>query len=198
MIVVNTMVAQQLKEFKVEVDGLITKKKLDKEEAIFQVLRRYISESKNIRFEGNGYGDEWVKEAAKRGLSNFAKTPEALDAFVSKQTLDLFEKNNVMSHREVEARHEIQLETYTKKIQIESRVIGDIAANHIIPTALKYQNQLINNVQGLKSILDAKSFSKAAGAQLEIIQEISEHVTVITEGDTASLVYPETGICEPA
>lgn len=179
MIVLNTMMAQQLKEFKAEVDGLITKKKLDKEEAIFQVLRRYISESKTIRFEGNGYGDEWVKEAAKRGLSNFAKTPEALDAFVSKQTLDLFEMNNVMSHREVEARHEIQLETYTKKIQIESRVIGDIAANHIIPTALKYQNQLINNVQGLKSILDAKSFTKAAGAQLEIIQEISEHVTVI-------------------
>ena len=179
MIVLNTMMAQQLKEFKAEVDGLITKKKLDKEEAIFQVLRRYISESKTIRFEGNGYGDEWVKEAAKRGLSNFAKTPEALDAFVSKQTLDLFEKNNVMSHREVEARHEIQLETYTKKIQIESRVIGDIAANHIIPTALKYQNQLINNVQGLKSILDAKSFTKAAGAQLEIIQEISEHVAVI-------------------
>jgi glutamine synthetase len=179
MIVLNTMMAQQLKEFKTEVDGLITKKKLDKEEAIFQVLRRYISESKTIRFEGNGYGDEWVKEAAKRGLSNFAKTPEALDAFVSKQTLDLFEKNNVMSHREVEARHEIQLETYTKKIQIESRVIGDIAANHIIPTALKYQNQLINNVQGLKAILDAKSFTKAAGAQLEIIQEISEHVTVI-------------------
>lgn len=179
MIVVNTMMAQQLKEFKTEVDGLITKKKLDKEEAIFQVLRRYISESKNIRFEGNGYGDEWVKEAAKRGLSNFAKTPEALDAFVSKQTLDLFEKNNVMSHREVEARHEIQLETYTKKIQIESRVIGDIAANHIIPTALKYQNQLINNVQGLKAIFDAKAFNKAAGAQLEIIQEISEHVTII-------------------
>jgi glutamine synthetase len=179
MIVVNTMMAQQLKEFKIEVDGLISKKKLDKEEAIFQVLRRYISESKSIRFEGNGYGDEWVKEAAKRGLSNFAKTPEALDAFVSKQTLDLFEKNNVMSHREVEARHEIQLETYTKKIQIESRVIGDIAANHIIPTALKYQNQLINNVQGLKAILDAKAFAKAAGAQLEIIQEISEHVTII-------------------
>jgi glutamine synthetase len=179
MIVVNTMMAQQLKEFKIEVDGLISKKKLDKEEAIFQVLRRYISESKNIRFEGNGYGDEWVKEAAKRGLSNFAKTPEALDAFVSKQTLDLFEKNNVMSHREVEARHEIQLETYTKKIQIESRVIGDIAANHIIPTALKYQNQLINNVQGLKAIFDANAFAKAAGAQLEIIQEISEHVTII-------------------
>ncbi len=179
MIVINTMVAQQLKDFKVEVDGLMSKKKLDKDEAIFQVLRRYITESKTIRFEGNGYSDEWVKEAAKRGLSNFAKTPEALDAFVSKSSISLFESNNVLNHREVEARHEIQLETYTKKIQIESRVIGDIAANHIIPTALKYQNQLINNVQGLKNILDGKAFSKAAQAQLEIIQEISEHVSVI-------------------
>jgi glutamine synthetase len=179
MIVINTMVAQQLKEFKAEVDGLVSKKKLDKDEAIFQVLRRYITESKTIRFEGNGYSDEWVKEAAKRGLSNFAKTPEALDAFVSKSSIALFETNNVLNHREVEARYEIQLETYTKKIQIESRVIGDIAANHIIPTALKYQNQLINNVQGLKAILDGKAFSKAAQAQLEIIQEISEHVSVI-------------------
>lgn len=179
MIVINTMMAQQLKDFKAEVDGLVTKKKLDKDEAIFQVLRRYITESKTIRFEGNGYSDEWVKEAAKRGLSNFAKTPEALDAFVSKSSIALFETNNVLNHREVEARYEIQLETYTKKIQIESRVIGDIAANHIIPTALKYQNQLINNVQGLKVILDGKAFTKAAQAQLEIIQEISEHVSAI-------------------
>lgn len=179
MIVINTMMAQQLKDFKTEVDGLVTKKKLDKDEAIFQVLRRYITESKTIRFEGNGYSDEWVKEAAKRGLSNFAKTPEALDAFVSKSSIALFETNNVLNHREVEARYEIQLETYTKKIQIESRVIGDIAANHIIPTALKYQNQLINNVQGLKAILDGKAFTKAAQAQLEIIQEISEHVSAI-------------------
>jgi glutamine synthetase len=179
MIVINTMMAQQLKEFKAEVDGLVTKKKLDKDEAIFQVLRRYITESKTIRFEGNGYSDEWVKEAAKRGLSNFAKTPEALEALISKSSISLFEQNNVLNHREVEARYEIQLETYTKKIQIESRVIGDIAANHIIPTALKYQNHLINNVQGLKVILEGKAFAKAAQAQLEIIQEISEHVSVI-------------------
>lgn len=179
MIVINTMVAQQLKDFKVEVNDLVSKKKLDKDEAIFQVLRRYITESKTIRFEGNGYSDEWVKEAAKRGLRNFAKTPEALDAFVSKSSIALFETNNVLNHREVEARYEIQLETYTKKIQIESRAIGDIAANHIIPTALKYQNQLINNVQGLKAILDGKAFAKAAQAQLEIIQEISEHVSEI-------------------
>lgn len=179
MIVLNTIMAQQLKDFKAEVDTLISKKKLDKDEAIFQVLRQYITASKAIRFEGNGYSDEWVKEAKKRGLNNFAKTPEALDALVSKQTLTLFESNNVLSHRECEARHEIQLEMYTKKIQIESRVIGDLAANHIIPTALKYQSMLVNNVQGLKNILDAKSFQKAAQAQLEIITEISEHVSVI-------------------
>jgi glutamine synthetase len=179
MITINTIMAQQLKDFKAEVDTLVSKKKLDKDEAIFQVLRRYITESKTIRFEGNGYGDEWVKEAAKRGLNNFAKTPEALGAMVSKATLEVFEKNNVLSYREMEARYEIQLETYTKKIQIESRVMGDIAANHIIPTALKYQNQLIQNVQGLKQILDAKAFAKSAQAQLEIIQEISEHVAVI-------------------
>jgi glutamine synthetase len=179
MTILNTIMAQQLKEFKTEVDQLISKKKLDKDEAIFQVLRRYITESKNIRFEGNGYSDEWVKEAAKRGLNNFAKTPEALDVLVSKKSIQLFEQNNVLSHREVEARYEIQLETYTKKIQIESRVLGDLAANHIIPTALKYQNQLIQNVQGLKAILDGKAFQKAAQAQIEIITEISEHVSVI-------------------
>lgn len=179
MIVLNTIMAQQLKDFKIEVDGLISKKKLDKDEAIFQVLKRYITESKNIRFEGNGYGDEWVKEAAKRGLSNFAKTPEALDAFVSKKTIKLFEDNDVLNHREIEARYEIQLEMYSKKIQIESRVMGDLASNHIIPTSLKYQTELINNVRGLKEILDEKSFKKAAQAQLEIIQRISEHVSII-------------------
>jgi len=179
MIVLNTMMTQQLKEFKIEVDGLISKKKLDKDEAIFQVLKRYITESKNIRFEGNGYGDEWVKEAAKRGLSNFAKTPEALDAFISKQSIKLFEDNDVLNHREIEARYEIQLEMYTKKIQIESRVMGDLAANHIIPTSLKYQSELINNVRGLKEIFDDKTFKKAAQAQLEIIRSISEHVNII-------------------
>jgi glutamine synthetase len=179
MTVLNTIMAQQLKAFKSEVDTLISKKKLDKDEAIFQVLRRYITESKNIRFEGNGYSDEWVKEAASRGLNNFAKTPEALDVLISKSCVQLFEQNNVLSHRELEARYEIQLETYTKKIQIESRVLGDLAANHIIPTALKYQNQLIQNVQGLKAILDGKAFQKAAQAQIEIITEISEHVAVI-------------------
>ena len=179
MTILNTIMAQQLREFKLEVDNLIDKKSLDKDEAIFQVLRKYISESKAIRFEGNGYSDEWVKEAAKRGLNNFAKTPEALDAMVSKKSIQLFESNQVLTKREIEARHEIQLELYTKKIQIESRILGDLAANHIIPTALKYQNQLISNVKGLKEILDTKVFQKAAQAQLELINEISERVSVI-------------------
>ena len=182
MIVLNTIVTQQLIDFKNEVDSLISKKKLDKDEAIFQVLRNYIIESKAIRFEGNGYSDEWVKEAAKRGLNNFAKTPEALDAFVSKQALKLFADNDVLTHRELEARYEIQLETYTKKIQIESRVIADIATNQIIPTALKYQTAIIQNVQGLKSILDEKTFQKSAKAQLEIIAEISSHISEIKKG----------------
>jgi glutamine synthetase len=192
MTVLNTIMAQQLKEFKTEVDALIGKKKLDKDEAIFQVLRRYITESKNIRFEGNGYGEEWIKEAAKRGLNNFAKTPEALDAMISKQTIELYTSNDVMSHREIEARHEIQLEMYTKKIQIESRVIGEIATNHIIPTALKYQNQVINNVKGLKDIFDAATFKKAAAAQLDIITEISEHVTVIKKSVDAMIEARKT------
>ncbi len=179
MIVLNTIVTQQLRDFKAELDTLITENKLDKDEAIFQILRRYITESKAIRFEGNGYSDEWVKEAASRGLNNFSKTPEALDAFISKQSLKLFADNDVLTHREVEARYEIQLEMYTKKIQIESRVMGDLAVNHIIPTALKYQSALIQNVRGLKEIFDAKTFEKSAKAQMEIISEISEHVSII-------------------
>lgn len=179
MSMLNTIVADQLKKFKIEVDTLIEKKKLDKDEAIFQILKRYITESKNIRFEGNGYGDEWVKEAAKRGLNNFKTTPEALQGLVSKKAIEVLTQNDVLTEREIHARYEIQLETYTKKIQIESRVMGDIASNHIIPTALRYQNLLINNVKGLKEILDAKTFQKTAAAQLEIIQEISEHVAII-------------------
>jgi glutamine synthetase len=179
MIVMNTIMTNQLIEFKQEVDKLIQDKKIDKDEAIFKVLKRYITESKNIRFEGNGYSDEWVKEAEKRGLNNFKTTPEALKSFVSKKSLELFSKLEILSEREMEARFEIQLELYTKKIQIESRVMGDLAANHIIPTALKYQNQLIANVQGLKAIFPDAQFKKAAKAQLELIQEISEHVAVI-------------------
>ncbi len=178
MTVMNTIMADQLVKFKKDVDALIAKN-VDKDEAIFQILRKYIIESKKIRFEGNGYGEEWVKEAAKRGLSNIKTTPQALGAFVSKQTMELFERNNIMTHREQHARYDIYLETYTKKIQIESRVMADLALNHIIPTAIRYQGSLVQNVKGLKDILSAAEFKKAAQIQLDMISEISEHVNVI-------------------
>jgi glutamine synthetase len=178
MTVLNAIVADQLIAFKKEVDALINKN-VDKDVAIFQVLVGYIKDSKKILFEGNGYGDEWVKEAAKRGLKNIKTTPLALDAYVSEKTLKLFERHNVMSHREQEARHAIYLETYTKKIQIESRIIGDLSLNHIIPTGIRYQNLLIDNVKKMKDIFDGSEYKKNASVQLEMIKEISEHISSI-------------------
>ncbi|AXT53096.1 glutamine synthetase type III [Aquimarina sp. BL5] len=175
MTILNTIVAKQLVEFKKEVDKLIDKKNLKKDEAIFNVLREYIKKSKDILFEGNGYGEEWEKEAKKRGLSNNKTTPEALKAKISKKTLDLFEEMGVMNKIEAEARYEIEIEEYVMRIQIEGRVLGDIARNHIIPTAIKYQNMLISNVSGLKNLYE-KDFKKYAKEQMEIIEEISEHI----------------------
>lgn len=175
MTTLNSIVAKQLKDFKNEVDTLIDKKDLKKDEAIFNVLREYIKQTKNILFEGDGYSDAWEKEAKKRGLSNHKTTPTALKAKVSKKALDLFRDLNVMNHVEVEARYEIELEEYTKKIQIEGRVLGDIARNHVIPTAIRYQNTLIENVRGLKDIF-GKDFEKVAKEQISIIKEISAHI----------------------
>ena len=175
MTTLNSIVAKQLKDFKIEVDTLIEKKDLKKDEAIFNVLREYIKETKNILFEGDGYSEAWEKEAKKRGLSNHKTTPTALKAKVSKKALDLFKDLNVMNHIEVEARYEIELEEYTKKIQIEGRVLGDIARNHVIPTAIRYQNTLIENVRGLKDIF-GKDFEKIAKEQISIIKEISAHI----------------------
>jgi glutamine synthetase len=175
MTTLNSIVAKQLKEFKKEVDALIETKDLKKDEAIFNVLREYIKETKNILFEGDGYSDAWEKEAKKRGLSNHKTTPTALKAKVSQKALDLFKDLNVMNHVEVEARYEIELEEYTKKIQIEGRVLGDIARNHVIPTAIRYQNTLIENVRGLKEIF-GKDFEKIAKEQISLIKEISAHI----------------------
>ena len=186
MTVLNTIMTDQLIQFKKEVDGLIAKG-VEKDEAIFQVLRNYIVASKKIRFEGNGYGEEWVKEAKKRGLNNFKTTPEALEAWTNKKFVDLFARHNVLTEREQHARYEIYLETYVKKIQIESRVMGDLAVNVIIPTALQYQNTLISNVTGLKAVLDAGSFKKAAAIQLEMITDISEHVNQIKKNVEAMI-----------
>jgi len=178
MIVLNLIVADQLRKFKTETDGLINKK-MHKEDAILKILRKYIRESRRILFEGNNYSQEWIDEATKRGLKNLPSTPVALKAFTSKNTIDLFERNNVLTTRELVARHEIRLEHYTKKIQIESRVLGDLAGNHIIPVAIRYQNNLIENVKGLKQVLDLKTYGKLTRNQMETITEISEHVDKI-------------------
>ena len=175
MTTLNTIVAKQLKDFKKEVDVLIESKDMKKDDAIFNVLREYIKKSKKILFEGDGYSDAWEQEAAKRGLSNFKTTPLALKAKVSQQAIDLFKEMNVMNHVEVEARYEIELEEYTKKIQIEGRVLGDIARNHVIPTAIQYQNTLITNVKGLKDIF-GDEFQKIGKEQIVLIREISGHI----------------------
>ena len=186
MTILNTIVAKQLKDFKVEVDILIDKKDLKKDEAIFNVLREYIKSTKAILFEGNGYGKAWEDEAKKRGLSNNKTTPEALKAKISKQTIALFEEMNVMSKIEAEARYEIEMEAYIMHIQIESRVLGDIARNHIVPTAVKYQNILIENVRGLKEIFD-KKFDMVAKEQITLIEEISGHIESINANVTTMI-----------
>lgn len=178
MTVLNSIVARQLIDFKNDVDSLMTKN-VEKDDAIFRTLKQYITESKKIRFEGNGYGDEWKTEAKKRGLSNVPTTPPALEAFVSKKSIELFENLGILNHREQEARYEIYLETYTKKIQIESRIMADMVNNQIIPAALNYQKNLIDNVTGLKSIFADSQFKKSAETQIELIKEISERVAVI-------------------
>jgi glutamine synthetase len=178
MTVLNSIMAEQLVIFKKDVDALINKK-VEKDEAIFQVLKKYIIESKKIRFEGNGYGDAWKAEAKKRGLNNIPTTPGALEAMISKKTLAMFESQGILNHREQEARYEIALETYTKKIQIESRIIADMVSNQIIPAALNYQKSLVESVRGMKEILSPAEFKTVAKTQLELIKEISERVTII-------------------
>jgi glutamine synthetase len=178
MTVLNAIVAEQLVSFKKDVDALMNEK-VEKDEAIFQVLKKYIIKSKNIRFEGNGYGDEWKQEAKKRGLSNISTTPGALEAMISKKSLKMFESQGILNHREQEARYEISLETYTKKIQIESRIIADMVNNQIIPVALNYQKNLVDSVRGMKEIISAEEFNSVAKTQLELIKEISERVTSI-------------------
>ena len=183
MTVLNSIVAKQLIEFKNEVDSLIEQKDLKKDEAIFNVLREYIKKSKSILFEGNGYGEEWQKEAKKRGLSNNKNTPSALKVKIAPETIKLYTSLNVMNKTEIEARYEIEVEQYIHSIQIEGRVLGDIARNHVIPTAVKYQNILINNVRGLKDIY-GKEYNKYASEQLILISDISKYIETINSGVT--------------
>lgn len=177
MMVLNTIVAKQLIDFKKEVDSLI-EGGMKKEDAIFRVLRAYVKSSKAIRFEGDGYSKAWEEEAARRGLSNHKTTPEALRENITDKAIALFEEMGVLSKVELIARYEIALEEYVKTVQIESRVLGDIARNHVVPTAVRYQNTLIENVRGLKEIF-GDAYQEVASEQIDLIRHISEHIKVI-------------------
>ncbi len=175
MTVLNTIMADTLKQFKADVDGLVEKG--DKKEiAIMQVIQKYIVESKAVLFEGDGYSDQWHGEAERRGLPNLKTTPVALDAMVTKKAKDLFERNHVYTHTELEARHEIELEKYIKKVQIEARIMGDLAINHILPAAISYQNKLSTNISGLKA---AGLGADAYASQTDLLQQVSKHIQVI-------------------
>ena len=184
MTVLNTVVAKQLIDFKKEVDGLIKSKKLKKDDAIFNVLREYIKTAKNILFDGDGYSLSWQKEAARRGLSNLKKTPEALSARMQENIIELFDQMEVMNPIEQKARYEIQLEQYIQRIEIESLVLENISKNQILPTAFKYQHMLIENVSGLKQIY-GESFAKHAPVAMETIEKISALTDTLTSSCAA-------------
>ena len=179
MTVLNTAVAQELKEFTREVNKLVNKD-VKKDEAIFQVIREFIIKSKKIRFEGNSYGEEWVKEAAKRKLTNVTNVVEAFDAYLVPTAIKLFSQNKIFTEKELIARTEVRWENYHKRIQIESRMLGNIAINQIVPTAIAYQTTLIENVKGLKEIFGAE-FKKIAAGRIELIKQISDHTAAIKE-----------------
>ena len=178
MIALNTIVAKQLQLFKVSVDARISKGE-KKDEAILKELQKLIIESKKIRFEGNGYGEEWLEEAKRRGLSNLKNTPRALSAMIDPKTIELFEELNVLSSVELHARHEIELENYVMKLQIEARILGDISFNYVIPAAIKYQTQLVDNVEGIMDIMSESEGQEFTSAQRELIKEISNRFTSI-------------------
>lgn len=180
MIALNASLANQLKQFKVDVDHIVDKG-IKKDEAIFQVLKKYILESENIRFEGDGYSEEWKKEAKKRGLSNIVSVPRSISTYLSEQSKDVLIDNGIFIKEELEGRVEVEYEKFTKKIQIEARVLGDLAINHIVPTAITYQNTLLENVQGLKDLFEEKDFFEMAGARMELIKEISNRISTIKQ-----------------
>ena len=176
MTVVNTIMAETLKQFKLSVDGLIEKGE-KKEVAIMQIIQKYIVASKATLFEGDGYSEEWEKEAAIRGLPNIKTTPLALDAYITEKAKKLFSANDIYTHPELEARHEIMLEEYVKKVQIEARVMGELATTVILPSAIKYQNVLLTNVTGLKEAgLNESAYAK----QLQVLTKVSEHIAVMS------------------
>lgn len=178
MIALNSAVAAQLTEFKATVDAKIASGET-KEKAIFEVIKSYIRESKPIRFDGNGYSDEWKSEAAKRGLDCETSAPLIFDAYTSKSSIDMFSSLGVFTEKELEARNEVKWETYTKKIQIEARVLGDLALNHIIPVATRYQSLLLDNVYKVTKIYDKEKAAKLSAQDSAIIEKLADLIDKI-------------------
>ncbi len=208
IIALNSVVAAQLTEFKASVDNLIAQGK-NKEAAILEIVKRYIKESKPIRFDGNGYGDAWKEEAKKRGLDCNGSTPEVIDAYTSEQSLKIFEDMHIFSKKEVQARNEVKWEVYSKKIQIESRVLCDMAMNHIIPVASQYQSLLLEKVARMKLVFPADEAAKLSEQDLDLIKNIAAHIQLIkresdamtearkvanglTDGRTKAIAYHNT------
>lgn len=178
MIVLNAAVASQLTQFKKDVDVII-KKGRNKDEAIFQVLKKYILESERILFEGDGYSKEWHAEAARRGLCNIKSIPESVGRYLSPGSKKVLVASGIFTDKELASRVEVEYEKFTKKVQIEARVLGDLAINHIVPTAVIYMTTLINNVKGLRDIFNDIEFERLAGARKEMIVAISDHISYI-------------------
>ena len=180
MLVLNAAVADQLRQFKAEVDAKIATGK-DKFAAIIEVIRKDIKECKAIHFDGNGYSEEWKAEAARRGLDCETSVPLIFDAYLKDSSVRMFESTGVMTRKELEARNEVKWEMYTKKIQIEARVLGDLTMNHIIPMATKYQSSLIDNVYKMRELFPADKAAHLSSKNMEIIEDIANRTIFIKE-----------------
>jgi glutamine synthetase len=178
MIVLNAAIAAQLTKFKKEVDQIIRKGR-NKDEAIFQVLKKYIIDFQRVLFEGDNYSKEWHAEAAKRKLCNIPSVPESLKCYLTPASKEVLIGSGVFSEKELESRVEVEFEKFTKKVQIESRVLGDLAINHIVPTAIRYMTLLVENVKGLKEVFSDLEYERLAGARKEMIITISDHISNI-------------------
>ena len=180
MIVLNSAMAEQLIQFKKEVDEIIEKGE-PKISAIIQIVRKYIKECKPIRFDGNGYSEEWKQEAARRGLDCETSCPLIFDNYLKPESIKMFESTGVMNRKELMARNEVKWEMYTKKIQIEARVLGDLVMNHVVPVAIEYQTKLVDNAYKMKSLFSAEEAAALSSENIAIIKEIAEHTAYIKE-----------------
>ena len=180
MIVLNSAMAEQLTQFKKEVDEIIEKGE-PKISAIIQIVRKYIKECKPIRFDGNGYSEEWKQEAARRGLDCETSCPLIFDNYLKPESIKMFESTGVMNRKELMARNEVKWEMYTKKIQIEARVLGDLVMNHVVPVAIEYQTKLVDNAYKMKSLFPAEEAAALSSENIAIIKEIAEHTAYIKE-----------------